>query len=159
MSTPRQKINFSTRLTFWRSDTGFSLIECIFALLVLMVVALGIVSVFDFSFRNNTNAKKRFGALLLAQQRLEEIRNTTFLNLTNGAITENNIVSDGVKYKIVRTVTDNDLVVTSTAPGPETKLITITVSPVDSSIVSDAVTLTTYRAVNRPGPNREANNP
>jgi type II secretory pathway pseudopilin PulG len=149
----------STLPKFCRSKAGFSLVECIISLLILMVVALGVVSVFDYSFRNNTSAKKRFGALLLAQQRLEEVRNTNFINLANGTVTENNVVSDGVNYKIVRIITDNDLVTTSTAPGPETKLITITVSPFDSSLASDAITLTTVRAVNRPGPNREPNTP
>ena len=105
MFTPRQKSNFSTPQTFCRSNTGFSVIECVFALLLLMVVALGIVSVFDFSFRSNTNAKKRFGALLLAQQRLEEVRNTSFINLANGTVTENNVASDAIKYKIVQTIT------------------------------------------------------
>lgn len=159
MSAPRQKSKFSTPQNNWRSNTGFSLIECIFALLILMVVSLTVVSVFDYSFRNNTNAKKRFGALLLAQQRLEEARNTQFINLANGTVTENSVENDGVKYKIVRIITNNDLVTASTAPGPETKLITITVSPADSSVASDAITLTTFRAVNRPGPNRKPNNP
>lgn len=158
MATPLNQNEISTPQIICRSNTGFSLVECIFALLVMMVVSLSVVAVFDYSFRNNTSAKKRFGALLLAQQRLEEVRNTNFNDLANGTVTENNIVNDGVKYKIVRTITNNDLVTVSTAPGPETKEITVTVSPSDSSVASDAITLTTIRAVNRPGPNREPNN-
>jgi prepilin-type N-terminal cleavage/methylation domain-containing protein len=142
-----------------RNTDGFSLVECLIALVILMVVSLSVVFVFDYSFRNNVSAKKRFGALVLAEQRLEEVRNTTFINLTAGTVTENSVVSDGLKYKVVRTITNNDLITDSTAPGPETKLITITVTPFDSSVASDGVTITTVRAVNRPGPNRQPNNP
>jgi len=155
----RHQIKISPRPLIYRSQAGFSLVECIIALLILMIVALSVVSVFDYSFRNNNSAKKRFGALMLARQRLEEARNIYFINLANGTVTENNVVSDGMKYKVVRTITDNDLVTDATAPGPETKLVTITVSPSESLVASDAITLTTYRSITRPGPNREPNNP
>ena len=159
MSKTKQKHQNLNTLNSSHIESGFSLIECIFALLVLMIVALSVVSVFDYSYKSNFNARKRFAALLLAQQRVEDVRNTTFTNLPAGTVTENSVINDGIKYKIVRTITDNDLVNKDTAPGPETKQINITVSPVDSSLASDAVTLTTFRAVNRPGPNRQSNNP
>lgn len=142
-----------------RNGSGFSLVECIIALLVLMVGALAVIMVFNYSIKNNNSARRRFGALLMAQQRLEATRNITFNNLANGTTTENDVVSDGFHYKVVRTITSNDLVTVSTAPGPETKLITITVTPFNSTLTTDAVTLSTFRAVNRPGPNREPNTP
>ena len=157
MSKPALKSQFFCSLKRHRGNAGFSLVECIMALLILMVIALTVVSVFDISFRNNTTARRRFGALLLAQQRLEDVRNTPFNDLAVGTVTETNAVSDGVTYRVVRTITDNDLITTAAAPGPETRQITLTVSPADSPLPSDAVTLTTFRAVNRPGPNRKGN--
>lgn len=139
---------------------GFSLVECVIALLILMVVSLAIISVFNFSFRNSADARKRFAALLVAQERMEEVRNTPFSSLAAGTLTENTVIKDGLSYKVVRTITDTDLVVnTTTAPGPETKQITIDVTPLSSTSTRDTVTLTTFRAVNRPGPNRKSNAP
>lgn len=140
-----------------RSDRGFSLVECVIALLILMVTSLAVAAVFDFSFRSSGDAKKRFGAMLLAQQRLEDLRNTDFPNLTSGTVNESNVVLEGVTYNIVRTITDNDLIATTAAPGPETKKITVTVTAVNNPMVTDNVTLITYRMVNRPGPNRSPN--
>jgi Tfp pilus assembly protein PilV len=159
MSLPPKHNTLSASTNGVSAHSGFSLIECIIALVVLMVIALGVVFVFDFSFRNNIDSKKRFAALLLAQQRLETIRNTNFIDLADGTITENEVVSDGMKFNVVRTVTSNDLITTAAAPGPETKSITITVSPFESKLAKDAITLVTVRAGNRPGPNREPNRP
>ena len=139
------------------SIRGFSLVECVIALLILMITSLAVAAVFNFSFRSSADAKKRFGAMLLAQQRIEDLRNTDFSNLTAGTVNENNVVLEAVTYNIVRTITDNDLIATTAAPGPETKKITVTVTAVNNPIVSDNVTLTTYRMVNRPGPNRSPN--
>jgi type II secretory pathway pseudopilin PulG len=159
MHKQKRKYQFFIPLNFCRSEKGFSLVECVFTLLVLTVGSLSIISVFNYSLKNNSSAKKRFGALLLAQQRLENVRNTAFANISTGTTTENSVINDGVPYKVVSTVADNDLLVVSTAPGPETKKITITVSPVDSSLPNETVSLVTFRAANRPGPNREPNVP
>ena len=132
--------------------------ECVIALLVLMVVALSIGSVLNFSHSNSTNARGRFAALLLAQQRMEDIRNTPFSALTAGTTTENNVVNDGVLYRVVRTITDTDVINDAAkAPGPETKQIVIAVNPAGSTLPRDTLTLTAVRAVNRPGPNKIPN--
>lgn len=147
-----------TEITF-RKKGGFSLIECIIALLVLLMASLAVISVFDYSFKNGESARKRFAALLLAEQRLEDVRNTSFNNLPAGTVTEQNVIYDGIPFQIVRTVTDNDILTVAAAPGPETKKITITVSPFNTSLTSETVVLTTFRGKNIPGPNRAPNNP
>jgi hypothetical protein len=94
----------------------------------------------------------------LAQQRIEDVRNTPFSGLTAGTITENNVMNIGVRYTVVRTITDSDVIVDTTkAPGPELKQIVIAVTPVGSKLASDTVTLAATRAVVRPGPNRIPN--
>lgn len=144
---------------YFRNGQGFSLIECIIALVVLMVASLAVISVFDYSFKSGESARKRFAALLLAEQHFEDLRNTPFNDLAAGTVTQQNVVYDGVSYTLVRTITDNDLVTVAEAPGAETKRITITITPVSASLVSEAVTLTTFRAKNAPGPKRESNTP
>jgi len=110
-----------------RLQTGFSLIECVFAMVILMIGALAIVSVLAFSVKSNADSKKRYFATLLAQRRLEDVRNTPFTSLTAGTVTETNVAEDGVQYDITRVITDNDLVLDNTnAPGAETKKIVVT---------------------------------
>lgn len=138
-------------------DGGFSLLETVIALLLLMIASLGIISVLAFSLRSNTDAKKRYVGLLLAQKRLEDLRNTSFNNLTAGTVTETGVIEDGVTFQIDRTIVDNDLNTATTAPGPETKKITITVTPAKGQLSTDQIILTTYRMVTRPGPNRLPN--
>lgn len=138
-------------------NRGFSLVECVIALLVLMVVALSIGTVINFSQSNSRNARGRFGALLLAQQRMEDVRNTIFSSLTAGTTTENNVLNDGVLYRVVRTITETDIINKTEAPGPETKQIVISVNQVGNTLPGDTVTLTALRAVNRPGPNKIPN--
>ena len=137
--------------------SGFTLVECVIALVLLMIASLAVASVMNFSIRSNADANKRHGAYQLAMQRSEDVRNTYFKDIVAGTTTDNNVYFDGVPYKIVRTIEDNDLVTASTAPGPETKKITITVSTVNNPIVTDTVTLISYRSANRPGPNRLPN--
>lgn len=138
-------------------ERGTSLVECVVALLVLMVVSLAVVSVFNFSVTNSANTQRRLRALMVAQQRIEDVRNTPFTDLTAGTVTENNYVFDGVSHKVVRVISDQDIITTTAAPGPERKTIAVTVTPFGSKNGSEAITLTTIRSVNRPGPNRQPN--
>lgn len=159
MIKAKKNINISFHKIIVKNDKGFNLIECVIALLLVLIAGLGITSVFIFSSQNSANARKRLGSLRLAQQRIEEVRTKTFNNLTAGTTTENNVVFEQQKYMVILNVTDNDLVTTSDAPGPETKLVTYTVTPLNNSKIGETVTLTTIRSVVRPGPNREDNNP
>jgi len=140
-----------------KDPDGFTLIECVIALVILLVASLAVISVMNFSLRSNADGRKRQAAYMLATQRSEEVRNAVFSELTAGTTTETNIMVDGIPYKVVRTIVDNDLVTTSTAPGPETKKITIAVSTVVNPMYADTVTLVTYRSNIRPGPNRLPN--
>lgn len=124
-----------------------------------MVVGLAFTSVFLYASQNSTNARKRIGALRLAQQRIEEIRGKNFDTLTAGTSTEYGIDFEEQKFNIERKIADSDVVTVSTAPGAETKLISFKVTPINNSSIGESVTLTTVRAVTRPGPNREDNNP
>ena len=131
-------------------------------MLILAVVTLSVGSVLSFSRSNSENAKRRFAALTLAQQRMEAVRNIEFANLAAGTVTENDVLPDtqdthDVRFTVVRTITHTDVINSTSAPGPETKQIVITVTPKGTNLASDRVTLTTVRGVNRPGPKKIPN--
>ena len=137
--------------------SGFTLFECVIALVILCVISLSVGSVLTFSRSSSENAKKRYAAFQLAQLRMEDVRNTEFSVLVAGTTTENDVVMDGGLYTVVRTITQTDVINTTAAPGPELKTITVDVTPKGSSLAADKVILTTVRCVNRPGPNRTPN--
>jgi Tfp pilus assembly protein PilV len=140
-----------------RAQAGFTLLECVIALVLLMVGSLAVIAVMNFSMKSTTDARRRHAAMMVAEQQSEDVRNTYYKDLTAGTTTTNSVIYDGLQFKVVKTVEDNDLITTATAPGPETKKITITVSTFTNPIVADTVTLITYRSNNRPGPNRSPN--
>jgi type II secretory pathway pseudopilin PulG len=141
------------------SGRGFSLVECVIALLILMLSSLAVISVLNYAFQSSESARKRIAALWLAEQYLGEVRNTAFNNLPAGTATYDNVISDGIPFKVVRKIEDADILTVDEAFGPEEKSITISVAPRSSSNIGESVTLTTVRANHRPGPNREPNNP
>src|SRR5437660_3765413 len=61
---------------------GFTILETVVALLIMMVVGFGAVSLFVFSMNYNSGAADRARALALAQQRMEILRGTDYSNLS-----------------------------------------------------------------------------
>jgi type II secretory pathway pseudopilin PulG len=57
---------------------GFTLIETVIAMLVMMVVGLGATSLFLYSVRYNSGASQRSIAMAVAQERLEVLRTVEF---------------------------------------------------------------------------------
>lgn len=74
---------------------GFTLIETCIALLILMIVGLGVASLFLYAVRNTSGAGSRALTLAVAQQQLEELRGATFDNL------EATVTAGGGSPKIV----------------------------------------------------------
>lgn len=136
------------------AERGFTLIETTIALLVMMIVMLGVASVFAFAVFNNSNGADRAQTLAVAQQRLETLRNLKFsetatdTDLTAGdhTLTVKRGQGDeaGRKYKIDWNVADN--------PTKTLKTITVNVTPITAgpawaSVSSWAtVTIITQRA-------------
>jgi Tfp pilus assembly protein PilV len=113
-------------------ERGFTLIETTIALLVMMIIMLGVASVFAFAVANNSNGADRAQTLAVAQQSLEAFRNleysetATHGDLTAGAHTltvkRGQPGNTGRVYKIDWNVVDNS---TQTL-----KTITINVTPI-----------------------------
>src|SRR5687768_18557741 len=59
-------------------QSGFTLVEAVMALLVMLVVALGSASLFSFSIYNNSGGTDRATSLSIAQQTLERLRSAQF---------------------------------------------------------------------------------
>ena len=134
-----------------KPDDGFTLVEVIIALVILMISVMGIFAVFTYATVYNTGNSMRSQALSILQQEVEKIRSAKFTptitdNYTPGtpddgrrdlrggtkaARTETAI--NGTTYT-VQTIVDNDpftpLVQNDTdVPNPRLKEITLTVTP------------------------------
>lgn len=134
-----------------RNDQGFTILETAFALVVMMVAALGAVSIFAYSIENNASAKDRELAMGVAQQHMEQLRNAAFTDAllsatgVDGRTTE--VTSADRRYMVITTIGDSEFV-----NGQATlKAIRIRVTPVGTTAT---VSLVTRRATTVIGPNR-----
>jgi len=64
-------------------DTGFSLVELLVALLVLSVTALGLTKIALMTTSGNTQSKDAAAAMVLAADKIEELKNTGFARLSD----------------------------------------------------------------------------
>jgi Tfp pilus assembly protein PilV len=112
------------------SSRGFTIIETCIALLVMMVIGLGVASLFLYAIKQNSGASSRALVLAVGQQQLEELRGATYANL------ESTVTANGGTSKTVTMAGQQFTVQTSFAYTPSTatsatatmKTITIDVS-------------------------------
>lgn len=111
-----------------KGQAGFALIETSIAMVVMMVGALAVSSLFVFSIQNNIGGGERALAMAVAQQQLEQIRSVTYEDTTLDIGTTTSIVRNGDRDYVVQKVVADEL-----NPGNNTnkqmKRITITVTP------------------------------
>jgi Tfp pilus assembly protein PilV len=131
-------------------ELGFTLLETSVALVILMVAALGSVSVFAYSVRNNSAAQDRELAMGVAQHALEQLRNVPFTDasLTATAGTTSTVTRAGRQYTIVTVIADEAVINLQ----PTIKTITIQVTPQSAAL--GTVTLRTQRVTLLGGPYR-----
>lgn len=111
-----------------RRAGGFTLIETCIALLILMVVGLGVASLFVYSIGYNWGGGTRAQALAIGQQRMEELRSVPFANIETAVANNpaNPVTFAGQQFNVTTTVT-----YTPAAPAtPLVKTITIDVAAV-----------------------------
>ncbi len=132
-------------------DRGFTILETAIALVVMMVAALGAVSIFAYSIENNASAKDRELAMGVAQQQMEQLRNAAFtdamLTATDAEGRTIEVTSADRRYTVVTRIADSDFV----GGQPTLKTIRIRVTPVGTLA---SVVLVTHRATTVIGPNR-----
>lgn len=132
-------------------EGGFTLMEVIVALSMMLVAGLGVGSVFLYSMSNNTGSGERSLAMAVAQQRVERLRSVNFDLVASENAT---VVSAGRSYTVVTTVTVED---TDADDGKDTlKNIVVQVTPQNSheTWATDPVVLRTKRAALTLGDNR-----
>ena len=134
---------------------GFTLIETVISLLILMVVGLGAASLFVVSATNNTGARDRQLSMAVAQQQLERLRGASFANLratvTNGGGSDKTVTNAGRPYRVVTTIVD-----TTSSLKTITVQVTTAAGPGWGGTTTNfgGVTIVTQRAANTFGPNR-----
>ncbi len=109
-----------------KNQQGFSLLEAIIALLLMMIVALGSANLFVYSIYNGTAGADRAASIAMAQEALEVLRSAQFNStatdpvLNAGTTVQSGVVRDFRKFTLTVTITD----ITATLKG-----ITVTVVP------------------------------
>ena len=128
-----------------RNEEGFTLIETSIALVVMMIGALAITTLFTFAISYNSDAADRAVALAVAQRHMERLRTLSFsdVTFTNGSTSE--------------AVTQNDrsYTVTTTIGGSSTlKTINVQVVPLGAirPWAAGPVTIVGLRTITAPGP-------
>lgn len=110
------------------SESGFTLIETACAMVVMMVGALAMSSLFVFAAHNNVGGSERALAMAVAQKEQEQLRSVRFddATLNAGTTTTTPVRSGGREYTVVKRVE----VLTNADGSPRfLKRITITVTP------------------------------
>jgi|SRR5947209_3362311 len=183
MNYQRAKQNLCLEVSTEReqsSERGFTMIETMIALVIMMVVGLGAASLFFFAAQNNMGANDRELAMAVAQKRMEWIRsiplNTTTMSTAysypNGGLAATSAsgaaettVSAGRTYLVTTIISDlntnADPAAASAAMPATVKVITVKVQPIGSgpgwsqaNSVFGSVWLTTQRSLSQFGPHR-----
>lgn len=71
--------------------SGFTLIEVMITILVIVVGLLGVAGVAITVINGNTLAKEMTTATTLAQDKIEELKSTSYANITTGSDTQQSI--------------------------------------------------------------------
>src|SRR5215212_9437118 len=146
-----------------KTQRGFTLLEAAIALVVLMIIGLGIASLFTYAIQANSRADDRELAMAIAQKRMEWLRTIPFTTQTRhvafsypnggleatsaGGVTET-VTNAGRSY-VVKTVIENLSVVPVWNPDagePTVKRIQVSVTPAGATTSFETVTITTERS-------------
>lgn len=160
------------------SESGFTLLETSIAFVTMLVVMLGVASLFFHAASNNLGADNRQMSMAVAQKRVEWLRKiplnaatrTQAYSYPNGGLGQTStagvtetVTSSGRTYEVVTVITDRDTDLEGTAQSnaipPTIKVITVSVRPLNSShrnqVMSSAfgaVRLKTVRTLIQSGP-------
>ena len=120
-------------------QSGFTLLESIIALLIMLIVALGSASLFSFSIYNNSGGADRATSLAIAQQVMEGLRSARFnstitdASLNAGTNVQTGIVRNGRQFNLTVAI-DDDPSTPAIDVNAATNLKTITVRVMPQSI-------------------------
>jgi Tfp pilus assembly protein PilV len=146
-----------------RQEAGFSLLEAAISLVILMIVGIGVASLFTYAIKANSNANDRELSLAIAQKRMEWLRTIPFTTQTRhvtfsfpdgglaatSSVGVNETVTNAGRSYLVNTVIQDVSVVPAGQPDagePTVKSIQISVTPAGSITSFDTVTVRTQRS-------------
>lgn len=121
-------------------EAGFSLVEVIFALVILLVALLGVFVTFTYSINYNAGNSSRSQALAILQQEIELMRSRKFTSAPNGTdpalygvdnYQKTATSLNGNKFKVTTSIDNNPLTPAIDVDEnlkPTIKQITITVT-------------------------------
>ncbi len=121
------------------NESGFSLVEVICAMVILLIALLGVFVTFTYSVNYNAGNSSRSQALSLLQQEVEQIRSKKFTpdfthpDLYGGVKADRHITAyNGNKFKIAVSIDNNPatpaVIDANEATNPTIKQISITVT-------------------------------
>ena len=128
-----------------RNDKGFTLIETSIALVIMMVAALAITSLFTFAISYNSDAADRAVALAVAQRQMENLRTLSFSDAAlNTGTTSTTVTSNDRTYTVNTTIGGSSTL----------KTINIQVTPLAAirPWAAGPVTVVALRTIAAPGP-------
>jgi Tfp pilus assembly protein PilV len=149
-------------LTASSNQHGFTLLETAIALVMIMIIGLGVVSLFAFATQANVSADDRELSMAIAQQRLEWLRTIPFttqtrslaysypnggLAATDAAGVSETITSAGRSYTVTTIIQDLSMVPVANPDGGAStrKSIQISVTPLGSVTAFETITINTQR--------------
>lgn len=144
------------------AQQGFTLLEAAIALVVLMIIGLGIASLFTYAIQANSRADDRELAMALAQKRMEWLRTIPFTTQTrtvpygypNGGLAETTVpvnetvMNAGRPYVVTTIITDLSTVPSGSPDegAPTLKRVQVSVTPLGAATAFETVTITTQRS-------------
>lgn len=146
-----------------KKQQGFTLLEAAIAMVILMIIGLGIASLFTYAIHANGNADDRVLSMALAQKRMEWLRTIPFttqtrhvayaypnggLEVTGTAGVTETVTNAGRSYTVRTVIQDLSTVPTGNpdAGEPTVKSIQVSVTPVGAATTFETVTVTTQRS-------------
>ena len=145
-----------------QGQSGFTLIETVIALVILMIAVLGVFGAFTWAIRYNTGNSRRSQSLSVLQREVELLRSAKFtptitdstpanIDLTGGTKAARSVIASngtGATYTVQTTVDDDPFTAgTQVNTATTMKEITIVVTPEGTD--GDWVTAYPVRAVFR----------
>ena len=144
------------------AQRGFTLLEAAIALVVLMIIGLGIASLFTYAIQANSRADDRELAMAIAQKRMEWLRTIPFTTQTrtlnysypDGGLAQTSvpvnetITNAGRPYVVTTIITDLSAVPAGNPDegAPTLKRIQVNVTPLGAATAFETVTITTQRS-------------
>ena len=146
-----------------KEQQGFTLLEAAIAMVILMIIGLGIASLFTYAIKANGSADDRELSMAIAQQRMEWLRTIPFttqtrhvaysypnggLEATSTAGVSETITNANRGYTVVTVIQNLSFVPAGNpdAGEPTSKSIQVSVTPVGATSAFETVTVTTQRS-------------